>query len=283
MLTVLRILRFVFGYRSLSDKVIMLKVLFISQEDCFVIPQNIERVLKLPGIKTEQIIVVDSKGSMTNRKSIFAEGFGVFQTVHMGTVLLCARLWDAIDSLFSYRLLKLKRSIEAVARKHDVPFQRISNPNADNSVGVIESLDIDLIISYSCPSVFKPRLLKAAKLGCINLHCSLLPKYAGLLPSFWVLYYGEKDAGATVHYMDDKIDNGAILGQCTVPVSPGITMFELIHQTKAAGGALMAEIVERFRDGTVESVPNQVEKESYYTWPTAEEMRTFRHRGGCLI
>ncbi len=260
-----------------------IRVAFITQEDSFVIPQNIKRVMELQGVKTEQIVVVDSKGSVTNRKSIFAKGFGLRQTIHMGVILLWANLSNVVDSLFGFRLLKRKRSIEAMARKHNVSFQKITNPNADEFVGAIESQGIDLIISYSCPSVFKPRLLKAAKHGCINLHCSLLPKYAGLLPSFWVLFHGEKEAGATVHYMDDKIDNGAILGQCTVPVESGITMFELIHQTKAAGGELMADVVEAFRDGVTESVANPTEHGSYYTWPTIDEMKAFRNRGGRLI
>ena len=61
--------------------------------------------------------------------------------------------------------------------------------------------------------IFKKELLKIPRYGCINLHCSILPKYAGLLPSFWTIYNKEEKIGSTVHYMDDKIDNGAILGQ----------------------------------------------------------------------
>lgn len=261
----------------------MFKVAFITQEDSFVIPQNIERILRLPGVETQLIAVVDSSGSVINRKSVFIRGFGLLQSLRMGLALLWARMLNALDSIMGYRFLTRKRSAEAVARKNRIAFRTVHNANDEVFVKYIESLSLDLIVSYSCPSVFKQRLLQAPRLGCINLHCSVLPAYAGLLPSFWVLYYGEKEAGASIHYMDDRIDNGAILAQCRIPVPSGTTMFKLIRKTKAVGRELMAEVIEQFRNGTVKPVPNLLSDGSYFSWPTVEQMQEFRRRGGRLI
>lgn len=261
----------------------MIKVAFITQEDSFVIPQNIERVLSLTGVETQLIAVVDSSGAVSNRKLTFAKGFGLAQSFRMGIVLLWAKFLDVLDAAIGYQLPFRKRSVRAVARKNGISFRRIKNANDDDFVNHIESLQLDLIVSYSCPSVFRTRLLRATRMGCINLHCSFLPHYAGLLPSFWVLYHGEKEAGATVHYMDDKIDNGEILAQCRIPIEAGVSMFELIHKTKKAGGKLMALTVEKLMTGTVDTLPNLTRKDSYFSWPTIEEMKEFRRCGGRLI
>jgi methionyl-tRNA formyltransferase len=261
----------------------MIKLAFITQEDSVAIPENVEKVLQLSGVNAQLIAIVDSSGSVANRKWTFARGFGVRQTFRMGLALLRARVADAVDSVCGYRLAIRKRSVKAVARKNGVPFTVVKNANDDAFVEYVESLDLDLIVSFSCPSVFKTRLLRAARVGCINMHCSYLPRYAGLLPSFWVLHHGENETGATVHYMDDKIDNGAILNQCRVPIEPGMTMFQLIRKTKAAGGELMVRTIEQLMNGGVQTMPNPSGDGSYFSWPTVEQMREFRRRGGRLI
>ena len=50
-------------------------------------------------------------------------------------------------------------------------------------------------------------------LGCINVHCSLLPKYRGLMPSFWTLFYKEKYTGVSIFLMNEYIDDGPIIYQ----------------------------------------------------------------------
>ena len=64
------------------------------------------------------------------------------------------------------------------------------------------------------------------------MHCSLLPKYAGLFPSFWALYENSNTFGVTVHLMDDKIDNGEILKQRQLTIKQPVSIFKLINITK---------------------------------------------------
>jgi methionyl-tRNA formyltransferase len=80
--------------------------------------------------------------------------------------------------------------------------------------------------------------------------------------------------------MDDKIDNGAILGHVRVPIGRGMSVFELIRRTKAAGGDLLVDVIGKLARGAVEAVPNHVENGSYFSWPSVEQMREFRRRGG---
>ena len=65
-------------------------------------------------------------------------------------------------------------------------------------------LDLDLVISINASQKFKSEILALPRLGCINVHGALLPRYRGRLPSFWVLANGEKETGTTVHFMNEE-------------------------------------------------------------------------------
>jgi len=102
------------------------------------------------------------------------------------------------------------------------------------------------------------------------------------LPSFWVLYHHEPATGATVHYMDSRIDNGGILGQEVVAIEPGSTMLDVIRKTKRVGGDLMVRVVQGIAAGMVSVKENREEEGSYFGWPSVEQMRQFRRQGGRL-
>lgn len=251
-----------------------LKVLVITQNDEFVIPRNVEKIARAEGTSLRGVIVLDVKGSLANKKSYFARGFGPLQTCKMGMQLVAAKLAARTGR---------RHDLRQVAEKAGASFQRVEKLHSAAVIEMIREMSPDVIVSFSAPCVFKPEILNIPQKGCINLHCSLLPRYAGLLPSFWVLFHKEKVAGASVHYMDDRIDNGAILGQREVTVSDQMTMFELIQKTKKAGGDLMVEVLEKIRNGEVAAMPNRHEEGSYFTWPTIQQMHDFRRAGGRLI
>ena len=83
--------------------------------------------------------------------------------------------------------------------------------------------------------------------------------------------------------MDSKIDNGKILGQKTVSISPNETMFTLIKKTKEIGGNVMCEVLSNIHNNTLEVIDNKVDHDKYYSWPTVENFKDFRKKGGRLI
>ena len=68
-------------------------------------------------------------------------------------------------------------------------------------------------------------------MGCINLHTALLPKYRGLMPTFWVLKNNEKNTGVSVFFVDEGIDSGPIIVQKNISIG-NMTQQELIVKTK---------------------------------------------------
>ena len=261
----------------------MLRISIITQEDSFVIPKNVELLLRETNIDVVSIYTIEGKGSFTNKLGYFVRGFGFLQSAKMGVHLVFAKLIDKTDLLLGGRLPGIKRSIRAVAKKHRIPYKVLQTLNSQEILNELRAQHLDLIVSFSAPCVFPPALLELPKHGCLNLHCSLLPRYAGLLPSFWTIYHGEQEGGATVHYMDDKIDNGGILGQVRVDISNCRSMYQAIRKTKQAGGKLMIDVIRQISNGNIQVMPNDSSQGSYFTWPTTEQMRDFRKKGGRLI
>ncbi len=77
----------------------------------------------------------------------------------------------------------------------------------------IKNLDIDYIISASWRNIVPKKILNLPKLGSVNMHNSLLPKYRGAYANSWPLYFGERESGVTLHYMTEKFDDGDIIWQ----------------------------------------------------------------------
>ena len=82
------------------------------------------------------------------------------------------------------------------------------------------AFDLDLILVQMFPRRLPPSILAIPRLGCVNVHPSLLPRYRGPDPVGWQLYNGESQLGITCHRMDAAFDTGPILLQWTLPIHP---------------------------------------------------------------
>ena len=260
-----------------------MKLIIITQEDSFAVPQNIEKILKLDFVTIQKIVNIDSSHSLVNQKKLFIEGFGYLQSAKMGVKVILNKMTEVLDGLSSYKGSLPSKSLRAVAKKNNIDYQTISNPNEEAFLKELESLKPDLIVSFSAPLVFKNKLLAIPALGCINLHCSFLPNFAGVMPSFWTLYKKQNSTGVTVHYMDSKIDNGKILGQKEVAITPDETIFSLILKTKEIGGEVMCDVLRAINSGEMVPKENKPENGSYFSWPKVEDFKDFKKQGGRLI
>jgi len=259
-----------------------INVAVLCQNDVFVLPKNVKLLFQINEINIKTIVNIDHKGSLENKKLLFFRGFGFYQSLKLALLSTSYKFLNLIDYLLFFKL-NFQKSIQSIAAVNSSTYMVIDDPNKKIFIDWLKKNEIDLIISFSAPCIFKSELLEIPKLGCINLHCSLLPKYAGLLPSFWTLYHDEKKIGATVHYMDTKIDNGPILDQVEINNIGKPSMFSVINATKKAGGILMVNSVKKIINGNLTVKPNNAEESQYYTWPTLNEIKKFRSKGGKLI
>lgn len=258
-----------------------LRTVVLTQEDRFFLPRNIDKLTQVADVV--EIVVLDSKGSLSNKIRDFYSWFGFGQVAKMGCKYCGRAVADHLDRILRWRILDGQGSIRSTAKKNGIPFLTVSDVNAPEFVEHVRTLKPDLIVSYSAPQVIKEPLLSLPTHGIINVHGSLLPNFRGLLPSFWVLYHDQKATGATVHYMSSKIDDGRILVQEEISVKGVCSMFEVMSRTKQVGGELIVRAVSLISKGEAEATDNDISSGSYFSWPTQEEAREFRRKGYRLI
>ena len=125
--------------------------------------------------------------------------------------------------------------------------RHIGNPNDGAVVQAIAARKPDIIVSVACPYILKRPLLELAPLGAINIHHAPLPRYRGMMPTFWQMFHGETHSGLTIHYMVPEIDEGEAIFRDSLPIRPGESLHELIIRAKRHGGKLPGRGSARIR------------------------------------
>jgi methionyl-tRNA formyltransferase len=170
-------------------------------------------------------------------------------------------------------------TLAQLCRAYGIPRAQIGNPNAPEFVELVRRRAPELLVSVACPYILKEPLLDLAPKGAINIHHAPLPRYKGMMPTFWQMYHGEKTVGLTIHYMVSKLDEGQALLQDEQRIVPGETLDQLIRRSKRHGAHAMAKVLRQLRDGTSSSKVMDQSKGSYFTFPTADEIKEFHRRG----
>lgn len=142
--------------------------------------------------------------------------------------------------------------VKELALKNDIPVIQPQRIKQDYQ-GVID-LKPDLIITAAYGQIIPEEILKTPKLGCINVHASLLPKYRGGAPVHYAIINGEKVTGVTIMYMAKKMDAGNIISQLEVDISDQETTGELYERLSIAGAELLMETLPSIIEGSNASI-----------------------------
>lgn len=258
-----------------------LKIAVITQSDIYSIPQNVFALCDSKYIDVKCIIQIDSKGSLSNKKFFFLSGFGFFQCFLLFLKGLRKRIIILFEKISFYNFNKCS-SLFSISKYFNCDYKLVNGIHNRQFISTLKEYDLDLIVSFSAPIVFKPIILDIPRKGCINLHCSLLPNYAGLFPSFWTLFEGSNDFGVSVHFMDNQIDNGDVIAQKKIFPQYNASIFDIILETKRVGGQLVLKVVNDIATGKKLQVLNLQKPVFHYSWPTIKQMKDFRKRGGRL-
>ena len=138
------------------------------------------------------------------------------------------------------------------------------NVNAPQFIEYVKSLNIDLIVVCIFPQILKAAILQTPRLGVFNCHPSLLPRYGGPEPGFWMIKNGESVAGVTVHVMTEKIDAGDIVAQQELIIGENENAGELLQRQHYAAATLLIEAVNAMAQGTLTRRPQNIAERSYF-------------------
>ncbi len=119
-----------------------------------------------------------------------------------------------------------------------------------------QNADVGLVVAFR----FLPKEVYALpRLGTINLHASLLPRYRGAAPINWAIYNGEAKTGVTTFSLDEHIDTGAVLLQKECPIGPDETAGELSDKLARIGAELVLETLDGLESGLLKPTPQPKE------------------------
>lgn len=122
-------------------------------------------------------------------------------------------------------------------------------------------LDAAVVVAYGL--ILPKPILDAPRLGCINVHASLLPRWRGAAPIQRAIMAGDSDTGVSIMQMDAGLDTGAVLAMARTPISPDDTAGSLHDRLSYMGANLIADILAKLDNGSVTPIPQPAEGVTY--------------------
>jgi methionyl-tRNA formyltransferase len=150
-------------------------------------------------------------------------------------------------------------TVEMLARMADVPGIKLFD-DSEEYVGAIKSCKPDVIIVSCLARKLPDKILSIPRLGCFNLHPSLLPAFRGPVPLFWQFREGIEDFGMSLHRMISSIDTGPIIAQSRLSMPDGITNQHVSEVLARAGATLLEQTLDKISRGEItERIQNESE------------------------
>jgi len=140
--------------------------------------------------------------------------------------------------------------MQVAAEELGLPVWQPETVNSDEACAELVACRPELLVVCDYGEILKPQVLGVARLGGINLHGSLLPKYRGAAPVQWAVLNGDAETGNTVIQMTPGLDAGPILGVDRVAIDPDETAGELEARLAERGGELVLSVIDALAAGT---------------------------------
>ncbi len=134
--------------------------------------------------------------------------------------------------------------VQEVCALYGVPFRVFERINSLACRKFLSAEEPDFLFSMFFNQILGKKALRIPGRACINLHPSWLPEYKGMSPILWMLAEDATEGGATIHVMNEKVDEGALIGRKRFPITGEDTFFSLYRKASHAGAGLLNEFLE---------------------------------------
>lgn len=163
--------------------------------------------------------------------------------------------------------------VKNVAVEHEIPVYQPEKLNNSSELEELLSLDADIIVTAAFGQLLPESLLKAPRLGAINVHASLLPKYRGGAPIHQAIIDGEKETGITIMYMVKNLDAGNIISQKAIRIDDSDNVGTMHDKLSFLGAELLKDTLPCIIDGTNDSIPQDDTKATFASNISREDER----------
>ena len=142
--------------------------------------------------------------------------------------------------------------VKQCALEAGIPVFQPGRIKAPEAVEQLKTFEADIFVVAAFGQILSKEILDMPRLGCINVHASLLPKYRGAAPIQWSIIDGEKETGVTIMQMDEGLDTGDMLLRTVVPIVNTETGGSLHDKLAEAGAALCIEALDKIEQGNLQ-------------------------------
>ena len=139
------------------------------------------------------------------------------------------------------------------------------------ALSILRELNPDLIAVAAYGKILPTDILDLPRLGCVNVHSSLLPQYRGAAPINWAILNGEDETGVTIQYMAEGVDTGDILAQAKTPIDINENAAQLYDRLAVMGADLLVKTVRELEAGTANPVPQDHSRASHASMLSREQ------------
>lgn len=179
------------------------------------------------------------------------------------------------------------RERERLLERYHKKVYKIKTMNSKEAIEIIKENNIDLVINLRTRDIYKKEVLNAPHFGCMNIHHGLLPKYRGTMCDLYALSEG-REAGFSIHMMNEKIDAGAIHQVVTVSHGEERDYMGYLAKTAAVEGRALASLLRAIHreietSGKLpEGEPNVASEKVYTKNPTRKQVSEMKKKGMIL-
>jgi methionyl-tRNA formyltransferase len=153
--------------------------------------------------------------------------------------------------------------VKECAVNHNIPVFQPAKIKTEEAVAELRKYEADIFVVAAFGQILSKEILDMPRLGCVNIHASLLPKYRGAAPINWCIIDGEEKTGVTIMQMNEGLDTGDILTVMEVPIDKKETAESLFDKLSKAGAQLIVDTLPRLERGEIAPTHQDDSKSSY--------------------
>lgn len=256
-----------------------MNIVVLTADEPLYLPRFFDRFLRARAADTRAVFIVPPLYGKDSTLTMVRKYWSAFGTANLCR-LACKTVWAKLADRFR-RGARAGRycSVPAAAAAHGVRCEHVDQVNTPEFLTRLREMQTDLIVSVSCPQLFRQPLIALPPRGCLNVHGALLPKYRGIAPSFWMMANNETHAGVTIFFVNEDIDAGDVVEVADYPILPDETLDQFIVRSKEIACDTLLRAIERVAAGDPPTRPLSKADGSYFGFPTREAYRRFRKNG----
>ncbi|MEZ5315441.1 MAG: methionyl-tRNA formyltransferase [Chlamydiales bacterium] len=145
--------------------------------------------------------------------------------------------------------------VKKIAEQYGIPIYQPHKASSEDFIDLLKTHNPDLFVVAAYAEILKQDILEIPKLGCLNVHASLLPKYRGAAPVQRALMAGEKDTGVSIIKMSLEMDAGDIYSIVKIPILEEMNAGDLLNQIADVGSEALGDVISKIEKQKIRPVP----------------------------